>query len=129
MCFATCIHPNICAFYCKCFTQHVISKIYPLGKYRSYEKVSRVYLGNPVNIFIRTPIRCIVALLPDLNRYVSREKWVPSKGFLGRDVTETSISNFTSVSNRTRNVLSRISRMLGDLGYVIGVSLLTCAGV
>lgn len=37
--------------------KHVISKICPLGKYRSYGKVSRVYLGDPVNIFIhRTPI-------------------------------------------------------------------------
>lgn len=124
----------ICIFYCKYFTQHVISKMYPLGRYRSYEKVSRVYLGNPVDIFIhRTPIEYTMHRRSLVTRFeslcIAREKRVPRKGFLGRDVTETSISNFTSVSNRTRNVLSRFSRMLGDLGYMIRVSLLTYAGV
>jgi len=75
-----------CVFTANISLKHVISKIYPLGKYRSYRKVSRVYLGNPVNIFIHcTPIEYTMHRRSLVTRFesvcIARETG-PSKEFL-----------------------------------------------
>jgi len=91
---------------------------------RSYGKVlcefisqgSCQYFYSSYTNWVHT--RCIVALLlPDLKWCIWHEKPVARKGFLGRDVTETSISSFTSVSNLIRNVLLSFTNTWGFRKY------------